>query len=106
MHFIYLALLVLPLFQIQASAHEFSCGHDQLSGPDGQVFIQNTCNGEESQCSSGCYQVTTRNGQAYCSCGNGDCETVFSGIFVPYEEGVLEPNTGTPSLSGRNRWKR
>lgn len=55
--------------------------------------MQNTCNGEESQCSSGCYQVTTRNNQAYCSCGNGDCETVFAGTFVSYDKDALEPNT-------------
>ena len=93
MYFLHLALLILPLFQTQAAAHEFSCGHDHLSGPEGQVFMQNICNGAESQCSSGCYQVTTRNNQAYCSCGNGDCETVFAGTFVPYEETTLEPNT-------------
>lgn len=93
MYFLYLAVLVSALFHTRASGHEFSCGHDHLSGPAGQVFMQNTCNGEESQCSSGCYQVTTRNDRTYCSCGNGDCETVFAGTFVPYKEGTLEPNT-------------
>ena len=93
MHFLYIALLVLPLFATPASTHEFLCGHDHLAGPAGQVFMQNTCNGEESKCSSGCYQVTTRNGQSYCSCGNGDCETVFAGTFVPRKEGTLGPNT-------------
>ena len=93
MYLLYLAVLFLALLQTRASAHEFSCGHDHLSGPEGQVFMQNTCNGEGSQCSSGCYQVTTRNNRAYCSCGNGDCETVFAGTFIPYDEDALKPNT-------------
>ena len=37
MYLLYIAVLFLALLQTRASAHEFSCGHHHLSGPEGQV---------------------------------------------------------------------
>ena len=86
------ALFVALSLAVRAGAHDFPCGHDHIEGPAGQVFLENICTGEAANCSAGCSQISTRNGQTYCSCAQGDCETAFAATFVPREEGPLAAN--------------
>lgn len=101
---------ILAFLPTLTSAHNFPCGHDHLPGPAGQVFMENTCSGDPAACDAGCVQVTTRNNRSYCSCGIGDCETVFAGTFVDWNDKALEPETersfylGTETLEALSVW--
>ena len=93
MRIFFLSMPALLILTASVAAHNFPCGHDHLEGADGQVFLDNTCNDQPGSCSSGCFQVTTRNDNTYCTCSDGDCETAFAGTFVAETLGPLEPNT-------------
>ena len=101
---------ILAFLPTPTSAHNFPCGHDHLPGPAGQVFMENTCSGDTAACDAGCVQVTTRNNRSYCSCGIGDCETVFAGTFVDWNDKALEPETersfylGTETIEALSVW--
>lgn len=81
------------LLSTAALAHEFPCGHTHLVDETGKVFLESVCNNEPSACGDECFQMTTRSGNTYCTCGQGDCETAFAGTFNPDVPGPLQPNS-------------